>query len=176
MDKGLIAEWDLANLPKETLIDIVNMLYRNYTAIDGRWFQAVEDQWGTNVAIMLDEQIWEQHSITEARRIKKALHLTEKGLPAVFKALNFTLWRFFNFAPIEYEEINPKKVIISFKGCPIQEARLQKGKGEFPCKSVGLLMLQNAAQVIDPGVSVKCLFCPPDPHPTDIWCKWEFTE
>ncbi len=26
-----------------------------------------------------------------------------------------------------------------------------------------------------PRAAVKCLVCPPDPHPEEFWCKWELT-
>jgi hypothetical protein len=28
--------------------------------------------------------------------------------------------------------------------------------------------------VIDPRIATRCLACPPDPHPEEFWCAWEF--
>jgi len=175
VDQESIEGWKLENLSRDTLIKLVRMLYLNYMAVDGRWFQAVEDEWGIDVATRLDEKVWKKHSAIEGRRVKEALDITGEGLPAVFKALNFTIWRFFEFAPMEWEEISPQKVVVSFKACPVQEIRLKKNREEFPCKKIGLYMLENTAAAIDHRVQVKCLLCPPDPHPEDVWCKWEFS-
>jgi len=174
IDEKLMAETALENLPRETLIKLIDMLYRNYNAIDGRWFQAVEDEFGLDAAVRFDEKVWEKQSIAEARRIKEALNITEQGLPAVFKALSFTIWQLFS-APVEYEEISPQKVIMSITRCPVQVKRLEKGRPEFACKNPNIFILQNTAKAIDPRVQVRCLMCPPDPHPDDVWCKWEFS-
>ena len=36
-------------------------------------------------------------------------------------------------------------------------------------------LLSNIAKVVEPRETVKCLLCPPDPHPDKFWCKWELT-
>jgi len=175
IDDKLMAEVALESLPRETLIKLIDMLYRNYSAVDGRWFQAVEDEFGLDTAVRLDEKVWEKHSMVEARRIKETFNITEQGLPAVFKALNFGMFRFLTYAPLECEETGSQKVTVSFTRCPLQELRIEKGRGEFSCKTVSLFILQNTARVIDPSVKVRCLLCPPDHHPADLWCKWEFS-
>jgi len=38
-----------------------------------------------------------------------------------------------------------------------------------------LTLLSNIARVVEPRAAVKCLTCPPDPHPEEFWCKWELT-
>ena len=171
----VIAESALENLPRETLIKLVEVLYRNYMGVDGRWFQAVENEYGTDVATRFDEDVWAKHSVTEARRLKKALNITEGGLAGVLKALNFGMFQLLHFAPMEIEETDSQKVTVTYTQCPVQALRIEQGRGEFPCKNVGLYGFQNAAAVIDPTVKVKCLVCPPDPHPQDVWCKWEFS-
>lgn len=30
------------------------------------------------------------------------------------------------------------------------------------------------AKEIDERVEVRCVMAPPDPHPDDLWCQWEF--
>ena len=30
------------------------------------------------------------------------------------------------------------------------------------------------AKTLNPEVEVNCLVCPPDEHPKDLWCRWEF--
>ena len=28
---------------------------------------------------------------------------------------------------------------------------------------------------IDPRIETRCVACPPDPHPEEYWCAWEFS-
>jgi len=45
---------------------------------------------------------------------------------------------------------------------------------DFPCRSVGIVEYSYFAKTIDPRIETRCLACPPDPHPADTWCVWEF--
>ncbi|WP_369730633.1 DUF6125 family protein [Anaeromyxobacter sp. Fw109-5] len=31
------------------------------------------------------------------------------------------------------------------------------------------------ARTVDPRIRTRCLACPPDDHPDELWCAWEFT-
>jgi hypothetical protein len=31
------------------------------------------------------------------------------------------------------------------------------------------------ARTVDPRIQTRCIACPPDAHPDDAWCTWEFT-
>ena len=52
---------------------------KNWLAIDGLWFQAVEQVYGMDAALAIDRQVWSQFAVIEARRIKEWLSLPEKG-------------------------------------------------------------------------------------------------
>ncbi|MDY7036754.1 MAG: DUF6125 family protein, partial [Thermodesulfobacteriota bacterium] len=86
---------ELQNLSKEMLIDIIHMLGKNWLTVDGLWFQIVEREFGLDTATRFDEEMWAKQSLTEARRIKKTLKITEKGPLAVAKA-NVFLTSYFN--------------------------------------------------------------------------------
>ena len=62
---------DLEGLPKETLIKMIRMFSKNWLAVDGLWFQAVEDEFGFEAAFRLDMQMWAKQAVIEARRIKE---------------------------------------------------------------------------------------------------------
>ncbi len=48
---------------------------RNWLAMDGLWFQAVERAYGMGAALALDREVWDQFAVIEARRIKERLSL-----------------------------------------------------------------------------------------------------
>ncbi len=52
---------------------------KNWIAMDGLWFQAVEQAYGMDTALALDRGVWEQFAVIEAQRIKERLALPEKG-------------------------------------------------------------------------------------------------
>jgi hypothetical protein len=77
--------------------------------------------------------------------------------------------------PFKTTEISNEHAVLSVGRCRTQETRLSKGLGEFPCKKVRFGYLRNFVKTLNPKVEVKCQVCPPDKHPKDSWCKWEFT-
>ena len=165
---------ELQNLSKETLIDIIHMLGKNWLTVDGLWFQIVEREFGLDTATRFDEEMWAKQSLAEARRIKKTLKITEKGPIAVARA-NIFLTSYFNPAfDFEIKEISPGKAVQTCTRCPNQEVRIKQGQPIFSCKGVGLTERNNFATAIDPDVKVKCVTCPPDPRTDNIWCQWEF--
>jgi len=164
----------LEELPKETLIELARMYARNWQTLDGLWFGNVEAQYGLEAAIKLDLKNWERQSVVEAERIKKILKLNKGGLSSVLTVLSFMSWQL--DSPIfDLEEASPQKIVFYYPRCPVQEGRKRQGKQEFPCKAMKLLLLSSIARVVEPRATVKCLTCPPDPHPDKFWCKWELT-
>ena len=75
----------------------------------------------------------------------------------------------------ELEEESPHRTVFRYARCPIQEGRRKRGKQEFPCKTMKMMLLSNVAKVVESRARVKCLACPPDPHPEEYWCEWELT-
>ncbi len=163
---------ELESLPKETLVKIIKMFSRNWLTLDSLWFLGVEDEYGFDAVLKIDSKVWEALSLIETKRAKETLNLTGEGPLAVMRAINFM-----SCIPCcpPVEERSLSKVTLSFPHCVPQEARARKGKGELPCKPMGVAFFSNVAKVIDPRVKVSCLFCPPDPHPQDVWCRWELT-
>ncbi|MHC1585551.1 MAG: DUF6125 family protein [Candidatus Syntropharchaeia archaeon] len=163
---------ELSELPKETLVDIIEMFSKLFLAIDGLWFSEVEKRYGTDVAIEIDTDVWERYGKIEAERIKKTLGIEGKGIQALSKALNFMAW----LPAMEYMiETEDNRVVITITDCRPQKARIRDGRGEFACKPVGEALFINFARAIDPRIKMRCVVCPPDEHPEDVWCKWEFT-
>ena len=64
---------------------------------------------------------------------------------------------------------------IEAPACTPQEARKKSGRGEFPCKRMHTLDYAGFAREIDERIQVRCVYAPPDRHPEDNYCRWEFT-
>ena len=147
---------------------------KNWVAMDGLWFQAVEQAYGMDAALAMDRMVWEQFAVIEAQRIKKRLALPKKGgLDALEIALNNRLVSLLN----ELEIIRPeeKTLIITLKTCRVQAARERKGLPLFPCRSIGLVEFPVFARSIDTRIITTCLSCPPETLPGTPYCSWKFT-
>jgi len=148
----------------------VDFLLRQYRLTDAFWFLAVEDTFGTDAAVKMNEDIWGRMGGLAAREIKERFPLEEEGVARVLEALSYFPWTVI----VGYEmEETADGARIRVPDCPPQEARVRMGKGEFPCKMMHLAEFTNFAKEIDERVEVRCLMAPPDPHPEDLWCEWE---
>ncbi|MHA1283698.1 MAG: DUF6125 family protein [Promethearchaeota archaeon] len=164
---------DLEKLSKEELINYIEDISKNWLAIDGTWFQAVEKHFGLEKAIELDIEQWKRFTVIEARRIMKRFNISENGgIPALIKALKFRTYA--NINKQEITEISENKCIFKMLECRVQFARKAKGLPDFPCKPVGLVEYELFAKTIDPRIKTRCIACPPDEHPKEFYCAWEF--
>ncbi|HIE38544.1 MAG TPA: hypothetical protein EYH30_09960 [Anaerolineales bacterium] len=164
----------LLALPKEQLIGMLEDAAKNWLAHDGLWFLAAEERFGMETAIQLDARAWERFTVVEAQRIMKR-HGIEPGggLDALEKALGYRLYAYLNVQ--ETVRVDERTLVFRMNDCRVQAARKRKGLPDFPCKPVGLVEYAHFARTIDPRIRTRCLACPPDPHPDDYWCAWEFT-
>ncbi|MFC1627841.1 DUF6125 family protein [Gemmatimonadota bacterium] len=146
----------------------------NWLAHDGLWFLAAEDQFDMETAIDLDTRAWESFTIIEARRIMKRHGIEQGGgIEALARALRFRLYAFINEQ--EIVEQSKDRLLFRMNRCRVQAARNKKGLPEFPCKPVGLVEYSGFAKTIDPRIETHCVGCPPDEHPDEWYCAWEFT-
>lgn len=161
-------------LSREQLESLLVDFAKRWLAHDGLWFQQVEEAHGMEEAIRLDAGAWERFTVLEAERIMGFLGLEPGGgLPALKQALQYRLYAFINKQDI----IEPDEHTLIFKmiDCRVQSARRRKQMPEFPCKPVGLVEYSGFARTIDPRIKTRCLHCPPDEHPEESYCAWEFT-
>ncbi len=164
---------DLEKLSKEELIEYIEDISKNWLALDGTWFQAVESDLGIEKAIEYDKKAWEQFSVIEAKRIMQRFNIPEGGgIPALIKVLKFRIYA--NINKQEIVEVSDKRCVFRMNNCRVQYARNQKGLPDFPCKDVGLIEYILFAKTIDPRIKANCICCPPDPHPKEYYCAWEF--
>lgn len=165
---------DLEPLTKEELLDYIEDLSKNWLAIDGTWFQAVEKEYGLEKAIELDVEQWKRFTVIEAKRIMNRFKIPENGgITALIKALTFRLYA--NINKQEVLEVSENRCVFRMNDCRVQSARKRRGLSDFPCKQVGIQEYSLFAKAIDPRIETKCIACPPDSHPDNYWCAWEFT-
>ncbi len=165
---------NLDHLGREQLEELVIDFAKRWLAHDGLWFQQVEKHHGMEEAIKLDAGAWAKFTVLEAQRIMKFLGLEPGGgLPALKIALGYRLYSFINKQVIE--EPNEHTLIFKMVECRVQSARKRKSLPEFPCRPVGLVEYSGFAATIDHRIKTNCLYCPPDDHPEDSYCAWEFT-
>ncbi len=165
---------DLEGLTKGELIDYIEDVSKNWLAIDGTWFQAVEKEFGLEKAIELDAVQWKRFTVIEAKRIMSRFNVPENGgIPALVKALNYRVYANINVQ--ETVEVSENRCVFRMNNCRVQYARKRRNLPDFPCKPVGIIEYEDFAKTIDPRIKTKCICCPPDKHPVEYYCAWEFT-
>jgi hypothetical protein len=148
----------------------VDFLLRQYRLVDAYWFLAVEDTFGTDAAVSLNQDIWTRMGSVAAKEIEERFPLEEEGVARVLEALSYFPWT--TIVRWEMEE-HDGVARIRVPYCPPQAARVKSGREAFACKSMHLGEFTNFAREIDQRVEIVCLMAPPDPHPDDLWCEWE---
>lgn len=162
----------LKELPKEKLIDFLFMHIRDIFAVDGLYFLGIEKRFGTEPSVEIDQEVWEGMAVIEARRLKKTMGASGENIPSFMEALRSSCWSLdTEDKEIEIEE---KRGVFRNRRCRVQSKRISKGLDLFPCKGVRYGWMRAFAKEFNPRIKVNCLVCPPDEHPDDLWCEWEF--
>ncbi len=162
----------LESLSKEKLIELIGIYSKNWLAMDGVWFQSVEEKLGMDEAMYHDERAWERFTVTEAKRIKEFLKLPEQaGIEGLAKALQL---RFYGNINKDTIEIDGNTLVYTAVDCRVQTARLRKGMPFHPCKSVGVIEYSGFAKTIDSRFTCECVSCYPDITDDTCCCKWKF--
>lgn len=167
--------WDkerLMEMSKNDLLELLLVHIRNIWSEDGLYFLGIENKFGKATAVDIDQEVWSAMGKIEARRLKKTLGIQGGGIPELMQALKHTSW----WLDLEHKEFEEEKsrAVLRNKECYMQLTRKKKGLGEFDCKQVRHGFLGNFIKEFNPDIQVKCNFCPPDKHPDDTWCEWEF--
>jgi len=165
---------DIKDLTKKEILGLLEDSSKNWLAHDGLWFRAVEDKFGLDMAMELDAIAWKNFTVIEAKRIMQRLGIEPGGgIPALIQCLNFRMYARINVQ--EVLDVSDTRCVFRMNKCRVQDARKRQELSDFPCKPVGIIEYSGFAKTVDPRIETKCLVCPPDPHPEDVWCAWEFT-
>ncbi|MGW8192800.1 MAG: DUF6125 family protein [Desulforhopalus sp.] len=156
------------------LLALKERMAKNWLVNDGVWFQALESAEGMNDAKRCNDSCWAQFSPVEAHSIKQFLGLPEKpGLDGLKRALALRIYASINSQSVSEETDN--SFVFQMNKCRVQDARKRKGLDDYPCKSAGLVEYAYFARAIDSRIRTRCIGCPPDDHPADWYCAWEFS-
>jgi len=162
------------NLPKEQLLKLLDTYAKAWQAMDGAYFLALEKKYGMDVAIEMDKEAWKIFSPIEARRIMKEFGIEENGgLDSLEQALQYRVYARLNKQSFDRADENTLQ--FTMNECRVQVARNRKGLPDFPCRQVGEIEYSYFAETVDPRIKTNCVFCPPEEHPEDAYCRWEFT-
>ncbi len=158
-------------ISKEQLIELFKLSAQLMLTIDGLWFVGAEKIMGVDTTMKLDEGVWRQFGALEANRMKKFVGMD--SITTVEDVCKIVLLSPMWVSVGPQAEIENGRCYLSVTNCLPQKARIKKGLNELPCKSMGTAYFEGFAPTLHPHLNFKCIFCPPDEHPNDIWCKWE---
>ena len=163
----------LDDISQDKLRELISIYARNLYALDGVWFQSIEESEGMDSAMEHDRSAWKRFTKIEARRLKQFLNLPENsGLDGLQKALSF---RFSALANPKVEIIRESESLIyRIVNCRVQSARQSKGMPFHPCKSVGIIEHELFAKEIDDRIECTPISCFPDITDNTCACSWRF--
>ncbi len=165
---------NIDDLSKEQLKELVLVYAKNFLAIDGVWFQSIEQKYGMTEAMYHDCEAWKRYSVIEARRLKKFLKLSEHpGLEGLRQAFEFRFSAFVNPA-VEYV-LEKDALIFKVIDCQVQSTRKRKGMDLHPCKQIGVIEYAYFAKAIDDRIECNPISCYPDITDNSCACSWVFT-
>jgi len=102
-------------------------LHRCYTAVDGLWFVKVEEKYGFNTALDIDEEVWKIVPKIQARFLKHKLR-KDRGLEALLECFSAKL-KLDRFKFKTEKTGNKLKIIIS--SCPWHNIMIKSDRADL---------------------------------------------
>ena len=161
----------LSKLSKDELLDFIEMFQKNWWNLQNNYILYMNNTYGEEAAVQADGHCFSANAKVQMYRLAKMFGLKDDLQSLMDAMILSTIW-----ANCDYDiwEIDENNFRIKVTNCYQQVRRLEDGLGEFACKPAGLAICEAAAEVINPATETKCIVCPPDEHPDDVWCEWEF--
>jgi hypothetical protein len=166
---------DLMSLPKESLVELVNVWLKTFWTNQNYWMVFTEDEFGFEAAARMDEKVWGKTGPIQAYRVKQVLNLGDnvQALATMFK-LTAPQW-----VPAGFEwsitEITESKLSFTVHKCPMGTYRKQNNLELLPCKNISPPLYIHMAKVINEKFKTTCVHAHPDQPIENVMCQWEFT-
>lgn len=123
---------------------VAEFFHRSYTSVDGLWFVKVEEKYGFDVALDIDNEVWKVMPKIQARKLKSMANL-DKGMEALFECLTTKLMlEGFVFDTEKIHPGNGFRIIIT--DCPWHNL-LIKAKREALSERIGTLICKTEYEV-----------------------------
>jgi hypothetical protein len=165
----------LAELSKDKLIDLLFIQVKNIWRVDGLYFQEIEKSFGVDNAAKIDRLVWESLAKIEARDLKNMFGYTYiNDIKSLMELLINTSWALYQEEKKYYVHEERSEGELYVVKCRIQEARIRKGLGIFPCRNVRFNYLRSFVEELNARIKVEAISCPPDMKEPGYWCGWRF--
>jgi len=162
----------LQAMDRDSLERYLEFFLHHYRVVDAFWFLYTAEAFGQPAAERINERVWERAATLAARDLLQRFPMSETGLEAFWKLYALFPWSLLIAYDVQWEG---DALTLRVAHCPPQEARLKRGLGEYDCKAMHAAEFRSVARVVDPRISVECVYAPPDAHPPDCFCQWRFT-
>ena len=173
MGKQEVFDWkkELMQLPKEKLVDFIEMCNKNLWTLQNNWIVNIEREYGHHVAVKFDGIVFPRLMEVTVYRLRKLFNLGDdiQALHEVFKFAVFS-----TYGQMVFPEITEKKLVRRVVRCPMQLDRRKGGLPELACKPALEATYSRVAKAINPKMKLTRVWAPPDPHPVELWCEVEF--
>lgn len=106
---------------------MIAYFHRSYAAADGLWFMKVEEKFGFETALEIDDQVWKVLPKIQARMLKSML-LLDEGLNGLCECVDIRL----TLEGFEFEaEKDNRGLKVFIKHCPWRELMVKSGRGHL---------------------------------------------
>lgn len=122
-------------MKKLTDKQIAAYFHRSYAAADGLWFMKVEEKYGFDTALEIDDQVWKVLPKIQARMLKSML-LLDEGMNGLCEGIEARL-ALEGFGFEAEKENSGLKVFIN--RCPWHELMVKSGRGHLSEKVSSLI-------------------------------------